>query len=225
MIRLNQLSAGYGGEVVLDSLSAAFAPGRLTAIVGPGGSGKSTLLRAICDAPAEKEFWMRGEVDRGGADFAYLPQKRRGAARTLREALLARDPDTAPLRTVQEVWPAAPEAQALVTRWMESAEPPSSVSRLLDLTLAVAPPASVLLLDEPDAGADDQAITWMGRLLEGLRGTRTVLLVTHNLTLASRVADEVMLLVDGVVVEYRERREFFHAPREQRTRDYIRTGS
>ncbi len=86
--------------------------------------------------------------------------------------------------------------------------------------LAVQP--EVLLLDEPCSALDPKSTEVIEDLIVGLREDVAVVIVTHNLQQAGRVADHVAFMYLGDLVEYGPARQLFSAPSEQRTRDYIR---
>ena len=85
--------------------------------------------------------------------------------------------------------------------------------------LAVAP--EVLLLDEPCSALDPLSTQVIEDLILKLRDEMAVVIVTHNLQQAYRIADHVAFMYLGELVEYGSARQIFEAPREQRTRDYV----
>jgi len=86
-------------------------------------------------------------------------------------------------------------------------------------SLAVGP--EVLLLDEPCSALDPRSTEIIEQLIIGLRSEVAIVIVTHNLQQANRVADQVGFMYLGDLVEYGPTEQIFGAPRAQRTRDYV----
>lgn len=222
------LSAGYGETTVLDGISFEMASGRITVVLGPGGGGKSTLLRALGAEPERPERpWTRGDLTVCEASPGFLPQKIRGEERTLAELLAAgAAPGISPRRLLGELWRCAPKAEAVLAPLLERplGALPGPEARLAQLTATV-PRGRLLLLDEPDAGLPPDYQEWIVRRVGDLRGTRTVVLATHNLKVARALADFVLLLIDGSIIEAGESSDFFGQPQHPRTRHFIRMGN
>jgi phosphate transport system ATP-binding protein len=79
----------------------------------------------------------------------------------------------------------------------------------------------VILLDEPCSALDPQATAVIERLLAAIKDELALVIVTHNLAQARRVADSVAFLLDGELVELGAREQIFAEPRDPRTRDYL----
>ena len=79
----------------------------------------------------------------------------------------------------------------------------------------------VVLLDEPCSALDPQATAVIERLLTAVKDQLALVIVTHNLAQARRVADRVAFLLDGELVELGAREQILAEPRDQRTRDYL----
>ncbi|MCA9656329.1 MAG: hypothetical protein H6712_08555 [Myxococcales bacterium] len=181
-LELRNLSAGYGPRTAIRDLSARLPRGRISAVLGPGASGKSTLLRVL-EGSTPPDLWWTGEIP--SVEAWRLPQPRRGVAEL---------DDLAEAAEQLERWASEAGMDFSVLR-QELLTQPAMLARLGRI---VASKAELLLLDEPDAGAYDQDLSALTLVLRDLsmRG-QTVLLVTHNLGLANRLADHLLLLVDG----------------------------
>lgn len=217
MIELKNLSAGYGGRDVVHSVSLAFTPGRVLALLGPNGCGKSTLLRTALGLNPKSG----GEVLMDGAPLeslspreralkaAYLSQSRSTPNITAyRMVLHGRFPHLSyPRRYRKEDYEAADRA----LRWADAADVARrSMAELsggqrqkVYWAMALAQEAPTLLMDEPttflDVGHQLEVMAAARRLAqEG----RAVVMVLHDLPLAMRGADDAALLSEGRLAAY-----------------------
>jgi branched-chain amino acid transport system permease protein len=228
-IEASGLAKRFGGVVALRSFDLRLQAGRIAALIGPNGSGKTTALRLLAGtlAPDAGEVVLNREdvtgtptaerAQRGvvrtlqaGAVFpeltalenaivgASLRRRYRGAFRTLIASPKARE--EARLTRARAL--AALEAVGLDGL----ADRPAGTlngaqQRLLMIASALATEPSVLLVDEPSAGAGPAELERLARLLDRLRaGGLAVLVVEHNLRLVRAIADEVVVLDAGVVL-------------------------
>jgi phosphate transport system ATP-binding protein len=86
-------------------------------------------------------------------------------------------------------------------------------------TLAVSP--EVILMDEPTSALDPISTGKMEELMDELKKNYTVIIVTHNMQQAGRIADKTAFFLNGEVVEYGKTEDIFYNPRDKRTEDYI----
>lgn len=214
-IALDRLSVTLGGRAVVRDVSAALDGGALIGILGPNGAGKSTLVRAMLGLAAHT-----GTVTIDGARLASLPRAevaRRIAylpqGQTLhwplsveRLVALGRLPHLAPFSRLADT------DRAAIARAMERAEVTALAGRvatelsggerarvLLARALAVEAPA--LVVDEPLASLDPaHQIEGMEVLRAEADGGALVLAVLHDLTLAVRFCDRVLVMADGAIV-------------------------
>ncbi|ATB45059.1 ABC transporter ATP-binding protein [Corallococcus macrosporus] len=211
MIQARNLGAGYGPRAVLAKLSFDLPWRRTTVVLGSGGSGKSTLLRALVNGGLGDgaDFWVRGELSLPVSAQAVVPQSRPAESRSLGELL---GPDAR--QTLESVWACAPAAAVRLDRLRERpvALLPEGLWRLALLTAAIASKAPLVLLDEPEVGLTGDSVRWLARRLLMLRAERTVVLVTQHLPLARMVADHVLLIDDGMLVDQASPRDFFDEP-------------
>ncbi|MCA9717989.1 MAG: ATP-binding cassette domain-containing protein [Myxococcales bacterium] len=223
-IRLDNVRAGYGDELALDGMSCELLVDRTTVIIGPGGSGKSTVLKLIAGPSARPSsgLWCTGEITRPSADIAVVGQRAHGG-----EALAS---------TVARI-----DANAVVETWREAPREfvegllrgldrdPSDMSpetqRLLELTAALVSRHPVLLLDEPSNGLCARARAALQQLLVRARGTRTIVVVSHDLAFTRAIADDVVFLLDGSIVESGTAEKIFENPTRERTRAMVRWGA
>jgi ABC-2 type transport system ATP-binding protein len=194
------------GVTVLDRVSFAAEPGRVTAFLGPNGAGKSTTLRAILGI----DRLTSGRATIGGRPFADHPRPLLVAG-----ALLT--PDAAHVRrTARGHLAVVAASNGLATGAIDRALDLVGLDDLADLpvghmslgmrqrlglaTALIGDPA-VVLLDEPHNGLDAAAIRWLRVVLRALGDAgRTVLVSSHLMAEVEAIADDVVLLCDGRVI-------------------------
>jgi ABC-2 type transport system ATP-binding protein len=194
------------GVTVLEDVTFAAQPGRVTAFLGPNGAGKSTLLRAILGI----DHLTSGRALIGGRPFAEHPQPLRVAG-----ALLTPDavhPKRSARGHLRVVAASNGLPQESVDRMLEVvgiadiAELPAGQMSLgmrqrLGLAVALIGDPAVLILDEPHNGLDAAAIRWLRDALRRLAdGGRTVLVSSHLMSEVELMADDVVVLHQGRVV-------------------------
>jgi iron complex transport system ATP-binding protein len=218
LVEVGRLAFTYGARPVLRDVSFAVGAGELVALCGPNGAGKSTLLRLLLGLHAP----TAGEIRLGGAPLAGL--SRREIAR--RVALLPQDaPGDLPLTARDAValgrlahldrfQPESAADDAAVARALAATDiaalagrPVAELSggerQRVHLARALAQEAPLLLLDEPIAGLDlaHQLATLdlLRALADDPRRGRGVLVALHDLSLAARCCDRMILLAGGAV--------------------------
>lgn len=216
MLRGDVLTIRAGGHMLLDRVSVAFKPGRITAIIGPNGAGKSTLLRTLAGLLVPDEGLVSlGEallrdmpVRERARRIGYLPQDARAhwaiTVRTLVE--LGRLPFRAALGGMlsaidQESIAAAlasTETVDLADRTVDTLSGGEQARAMLARVLAGAP--QWLLADEPFAALDIAHRHALARPLRAAaQAGQGVVIVVHDLSLALRLADDAVLLRQGRV--------------------------
>jgi iron complex transport system ATP-binding protein len=216
VLELEGVSVALGGTDIVRGASLRLSPGRLVALAGPNGAGKTTLLRAIAGlVPAA------GKVRLGGREITDIPRAERARLMSylpqghqVHWPLSARDvvalgryphglADPARLagdhRRAVEAAMTRTETSAFSDRPIMGLSGGERARVMLARVLAVE--ASVVLADEPTASLDPRhQITVMQDLkAESRRGT-LVIVVTHDIWLASRLADEIVLMDGGSIV-------------------------
>ncbi len=215
-LTIDGLSVTLSGRRVLEQVSAALRPGRVTAILGPNGAGKSTLIKtaAALIAPATGSVRL-GDRDVAALDprerarrIGYLPQNASVHWNVASYEVVAlgrvphRSPFAAPgpldLEAVTQAM-AATETTHLADRPVNQLSGGERARVLLARVLAGEP--DWLLADEPLAGLDPRhQLDILDRLQEVARQGRGVAIVLHDLLHAGRVADDVLLLKEGRVL-------------------------
>ena len=210
-----EVSAGYGARPALTEVSAGFPEGAVTGLVGPNGAGKTTLLRVALRLLARSgggvsvfgralESFSRDALAR---TMAYLPQGAEAHWPVIARRIVAlgRLPHRAPLAQISEPDSAAIDsalvrcdALALADRRMDELSAGERARVLLARALATEAP--ILLVDEPAAHLDPaHQLRLMELLSEEARRGAAVIVTLHDLALASRFCDRLVLLKSGRV--------------------------
>ncbi|MBW6420594.1 amino acid ABC transporter ATP-binding protein [Rhizobium sp. XQZ8] len=242
MIELSHIEKRFGDAVILKDISLRFPEGSVTALVGPSGGGKSTLLRCI----NLLEIPTNGSVAIGEAKLDFAPGRKVGwqklQAIRRQTGMVFQNFQLFPHRTAIEnvmeglvtvlKWPrekARARAMELLTKvgMAHKADAwPATLSggqqQRVAIARALAPSPRVLLCDEPTSALDPElsaeVVDVLGRL--ATEGT-TMVMATHDLRLASRIANHVVFLESGNVVESGSAEAIFSRPQHERTRQFV----
>jgi phosphate transport system ATP-binding protein len=243
-MRIERLTIRYGQKLAVNSVSLPVRQGEVLALIGPSGCGKTTLLRSLnrlteLTPTASREGAI--SLDEQDVDGLEVTQLRR------RVSMVFQQPNPFPMsifdnvayglrqgggerrRSKSDLRPAVIDALQRAGLHDEVADdldhPALRLSggqqqRLcIARSLAVRP--EVLLLDEPCSALDPRSTETIERLIVRLREEVAVVIVTHNLQQAFRVADHVAFMYLGELVEYGPAGQVFGAPRAKRTREYV----
>ncbi|HRE19862.1 MAG TPA: ABC transporter ATP-binding protein [Rhabdaerophilum sp.] len=215
-IELDRVSVNLGGKPILHEVSLALRTARLVALLGPNGAGKTTLLRAMAGLiPASGDIRIEGTPlhalnrQARARRIAYLPQGHQvhWPLNAHEIVALGRYPhgvtDPARMsdadRRVVEGAMARTDSLHLAGRAVSSLSGGERARIMLSRVLAVGAP--LLLADEPTASLDPRhQIAVMQELKAESRRGALVIAVTHDLTLASRLADDIVLMNEGRIV-------------------------
>lgn len=215
LLSVQGLTVALGGRPVLNGISLDIAPGELVALIGPNGAGKTTLIRAIAGLLAPDA----GEIALDGAPLDDMPRARR--ARLLgylpqggtanwpipvhELVMLGRLPHRGPWSAPSEADHAAANAAIAAMHVEDLAERPADQlsggesARVL-LARALAGEPRLLLADEPVAGLDPyHRLEVMERLAARAQDGMAIMVVLHDLTLAARFCDRLVLVHDGKI--------------------------
>jgi cystine transport system ATP-binding protein len=244
MIRLEGISKNFGGHAVLRGIDLNIPEGSVTALIGPSGSGKSTLLRCVNLLETPDTGTLR--LGEASVHFRAGTPPAQDTVRSVRSQTgmvfqnfqlfphqTAIDNVMEGLVTVQK-WdkPRARErAMELLEKVGMAAKAqawPNNLSggqqQRVAIARALAPSPRVLLCDEPTSALDPSLA---GEVVDVLRRLAsegmTMLMATHDLRLAASIAHQVVLLDNGVVVEFGEPRKVFTSPSDPRTKDFVAT--
>jgi phosphate transport system ATP-binding protein len=247
-MRIEQVSLAYGEKWVVRNVTLPVRQGEVLALIGASGSGKTTLLRSLNRLTEVTAGAARaGAIQLDGQDIDELQV----TTLRRRVAMVFQQPNPFPMsifenvayalreegrgagkrgrRGRRELEPLVIEALARAGLYEEvKADLDHPALRLsggqqqrLCIARALAVKPEVLLLDEPCSALDPISTATIEEQIVSLRESVAIVIVTHNLQQAFRVADHVAFMHLGELVEYGPSEQVFDNPREARTRDYI----
>lgn len=226
-IVLEEVSFAAGGVTILDRVSLALAAGAPAVLIGPNGAGKTTLLRLLMGLVAP----VRGRVTWGGREAAEPTHRaimfqrpamlRRSAAGNIRYALAAAGVPRAKRASRVDELAAIVGLAALCGRPARKLS--GGEQQRLALARALAREPQILLLDEPTASLDPAATKAIEDVIRSVaaRGIKVVM-STHDLGEAKRLAGEIVLMHRGRVIESGAADTFFTDPRTEEARRFMR---
>ena len=233
MLELYNISKVYGTKTVLNRISYKFTPGKTYALIGPSGAGKSTLLKIIdlLENPTDGRILYNGSEVKNDTERLALQRKLGMVFQqpvlfsgtvldNLFYGLKVRGQKLASnkgklLQTLEKVGLVKMERQQATT--LSGGE-----AQRLALARAMVLEPELFLLDEPTANLDPANVRLMEELLKEikLKGT-TIIMVTHNLFQAKRLADEVLFLYEGKLIEAGKVEKLFSSPEHELTKAFI----
>lgn len=231
IFHLENVQKIYTGRLVLDLNELDIFPGEVLTIVGPSGAGKSTLLRLLnfLEYPDRGSVKYEGQVSNPGLP---LVSRRQVTMVFQRPALLNQNVEANVaygLRLRGDRDCKTVVRQALKRMGLEGLRHASARSlsggeaQRVALARAIVLQPDVLLLDEPTANLDPYNIALIEEVVREINQTQktTIVLVTHNVFQAKRLASRVALLLNGQIIEIADNNTFFETPVDPRTRAFV----
>ena len=236
MISISHVSKSYGSFQVLKDCNAEVARGEVVVICGPSGSGKSTLIKTVNGL----ESIDTGEIKVG--DFRLAPGITHMAALRRSVGMVFQSFELFPHLTVlsnvtiaqskvlrRPKAVAEEKARALLARVGLSAhitKYPSQLSggqqQRVAIARALALDPEVMLFDEPTSALDPEMVNEVLDVMTSLaKQGMTMICVTHEMGFARNVANRVLFMDDGEIVETADAAKFFHAPESERAKAFL----
>jgi phosphate transport system ATP-binding protein len=243
-VEVRQLSAFYGKKQALYDIDLAIESNQVTAMIGPSGCGKSTLIRClnrmhelVPDASVRGQVLLDGSNIYGESLDPVDVRRRIG--------MVFQKPNPFPNMSITDnvvaglklngvrdrgrLEEAARRSLQRVYLWDEvkdelkrsGASLSGGQQQRLCIARALAIEPEVILMDEPCSALDPTATAKIEELITELKAQYTVVIVTHNMQQASRVADYTAFMYLGKLIEYDQTTTIFERPKEQLTERYI----
>lgn len=236
MIAISQLYKSFGQHEVLKGIDLTINQGEVVVIIGPSGSGKSTLLRTmnLLEVPTKGHISFEGVDITDRANDIFKMREKMG--------MVFQQFNLFPNMTVLENITLSP----IKTKGMSKADAEQKAYQLLErvglLDKAAVYPASlsggqqqriaiarglamdpdVLLFDEPTSALDPEMVGEVLAVMQDLaKSGMTMVIVTHEMGFAKEVADRVIFIDGGLVIEEGSPAQVFEAPKEERTKDFL----
>ncbi len=243
-IRTERLTAAYGELRAVYEVSLELEPHRVHALIGPSGCGKSTFLRTLNRLhEMTPGAWVKGQVLLYGEDV-YAPDVSPMRLRR-RVGMVFQKPTPFPFYSIAQnvaaglvterglskaaITDRVEESLRRAALWDEVKDRLGADARGLSggqqqrlcIARTIAPRPEVVLLDEPTASLDPQGTQRIEELVFDLKREFTIIIVTHNMQQAARVADTTSFFYMGAMVEHAETKRLFTAPVDSRTEAYV----
>ena len=247
VLQARNLAKAFGSNVVLRDIDVDIRRGQVVALIGPSGSGKTTVLRSLngLEVPDAGTVTFGGTESEGGLsiDFGKKVGKKEIAALRDRSAMVFQHYNLFPHMTVLKNVVEGPvqvqkrprtEAMAEAERLLERVgladkrdaypfELSGGQQQRVGIVRALALKPQLLLFDEPTSALDPELVgDVLGVIKELAEEGWTMVIVTHELAFARHVADEVIFMDGGVVVERGPAAEVLSSPTQERTKLFVK---
>ncbi|MAY89274.1 MAG: ABC transporter ATP-binding protein [Pseudooceanicola sp.] len=222
VLQINELNKSFGGIKATDNLNLSVEKGELHAVIGPNGAGKTTMISQLCGSQRPDT----GSILYAGRDITTLPPHKRAHLGITRSyqitslimemsvidnvalALQARDGHSfrflRPARSLSHLRDRAMELLGKVDLTAKAEHRTKALShgehRRMEIAIALASNAELMLLDEPMAGLGSHESMQMVELLRGIKGQHTILLIEHDMEAVFALADRISVLVYGHII-------------------------
>lgn len=240
MIEVKMLGAGFGRKEILHQLNLVIPSHQITAVVGQSGCGKTTFLKTLNRILEEEGGYIQGQILLEGQDIMELPKE----ALRKQVGLVFQQPVAFPFSIernlsyvlkyheklnkeqlrdrIEETLKKAKLYDEVKGQLSMAAEKLSGGQKQrLAIARALCVNPKVLLLDEPCSALDMKNTVAIEETLVSLKEQYTIVIVTHNLAQAQRIADHVIFMHDGQVLEMTKKERFFREPETALAREQI----
>ncbi|EUB24833.1 L-cystine ABC transporter, ATP-binding protein TcyN [Streptococcus sp. AS20] len=239
MIRISNLSKSFSGQIVLNNLSLEIQKGEVVALIGSSGAGKSTFLRSLnyLEQPDSGTI----TIDDFTVDFSKISKEeiltlrrklamvfqqfnlfnRRTALDNVKEGLLVvkkfSDREATNLAKKELAKVSLSDRENYYPRHLSGGQ-----KQRVALARALAMKPDVLLLDEPTSALDPELVGEVEKsIADAAKAGQTMILVSHDMSFVSQVADKVLFLDKGHIIEMGTPEEIMSHPKEERTKEFF----
>ena len=241
---VQHLDAWYGRKQALFDINLSVEPQTVTAMIGPSGCGKSTFVRCLNRMHEEvPDARVKGTVLVDGFDIYARPIKPRHVRQHI--GMVFQQPNVLPTRSIfdnvamgpringtahgsvlKELVESSLQQAALWDEVKDKLDAPATdlsggQQQRLCIARAIANKPQILLMDEPCSALDPISTLQVEELIGQLKESYTIIIVTHNMSQAGRVADRTIFFLLGKLIEEGETRQLFSHPQKKETEDYI----
>jgi phosphate transport system ATP-binding protein len=242
-MEIDDVSVSYSDREAVKSVSLPVRQGEVLAMIGPSGCGKTTLLRSLNRlTELTRMATLRGRILLDDVDITLIEP----TSLRRRVTMVFQQPNPFPMsvfdniayvlreqgsrrqrkKALEPKVHSALDRAGLFEEVKDNLDHPAlklsgGQQQRLCIARALAAEPEVLLLDEPCSALDPQSTQVIEDLIVKLRDDVAVVIVTHNLQQAYRIADHVAFMYLGELVEYSSATALFGSPREQRTKEYV----
>ncbi len=236
MIRISQMHKWYGQFHVLKDINLDVHSGERIVVCGPSGSGKSTLIRCInrLEEHQKGEIWVDGiELT---SDLKHIEQIRREVGMVFQHFNLFPHLTVLENCTLAPIWvrkmPKA-EAEQVALSYLERVKIPEQADKYpgqlsggqqqrVAIARSLCMNPKIMLFDEPTSALDPEMIKEvLDVMIELARDGMTMICVTHEMGFAKTVANRVIFMDGGEIIEQNEPEEFFNNPQSERTQEFL----
>ncbi len=236
MIVTKNLKKAFGNNWVLNGIDETINKGEKVVVIGPSGSGKSTFLRCLnlLEEPTEGEIWFEGKkINDKNVDINKIRQKM---------GMVFQQFNLFPHLTVLENITLAPTKLGIMTKDQADDKAIELLNRIglkekalsypnqlsggqkqrIAIIRALAMNPDVMLFDEPTSALDPEMVGEVLELMEALaQEGMTMVVVTHEMRFAKKVATRVMFMDEGKIVEQNTPEAFFDNPQHPRLKEFL----
>ena len=242
-MEIDDVSVAYSDREAVKGVSLPVRQGEVLAMIGPSGCGKTTLLRSLNRlTELTRTATLKGRILLDDVDITLIEP----TSLRRRVTMVFQQPNPFPMsvfdniayvlreqgsrrqrkKVLEPKVHSALERAGLFEEVKDNLDHPAlklsgGQQQRLCIARALAAEPEVLLLDEPCSALDPQSTQVIEDLIVKLRDDVAVVIVTHNLQQAYRIADHVAFMYLGELVEYSSATALFNSPREQRTKEYV----
>ena len=232
-LALSNINKNYNGKSVLQDCSFSFDKNEIYILMGPNGSGKSTFLRlcALLEDPdrGEVNFFSGNDIVKKDIELKrkitlVLPKIGIFNATVFKNAAYGLKIRGLKKKEIEEKANMALEFVGLTHKKNQNALTLSSgETQRLGIARAIAINPEILFLDEPTASLDPQSTTIIEELIFRIRkqNSMIIVMVTHNIFQAQRLADNVLFMYEGGIVDQGPNKGFFEKPKDERAHRFI----
>lgn len=235
MLEVKDIHKSFGKLEVLKGISFYMDKGKTKVIIGTSGTGKSTLLRCInqLDPPDKGEVYLEGEeVSHLSKNINRIRQKIGFVFQdfNLFNHLTAIRNVSIGLEKVRGINKEEAKKRALtelrrVGLVEQANQYPAQLSggqkQRVGIARALAMDPAIILFDEPTSALDPELIGEVLEVMKGLAGKVSMLVVTHEMGFARNVADEIIFMENGIIVESGPPKQMFRNPKKARTKEFL----